>query len=50
MPNFVYLDNAATTVPTPPEVIRFMCDFYQTKGVFFRERGLRKQPKPGAWA
>lgn len=33
MPDFVYLDNAATTFPKPPEVIRFMCDFYQTKGV-----------------
>ena len=33
MPNFVYLDNAATTFPKPPEVIQFMCDFYQTRGV-----------------
>lgn len=33
MPDTVYLDNAATTFPKPPEVIRFMCDFYQTRGV-----------------
>jgi cysteine desulfurase family protein len=33
MPNFVYLDNAATTFPKPPEVIQFMCDFYQNRGV-----------------
>jgi cysteine desulfurase family protein len=33
MPNFVYLDNAATTFPKPPEIIQFMCDFYQTRGV-----------------
>jgi cysteine desulfurase family protein len=33
MPDFVYLDNAATTFPKPPEVIQFMCDFYQTRGV-----------------
>lgn len=33
MSDFVYLDNAATTFPKPPEVIRFMCDFYATRGV-----------------
>jgi cysteine desulfurase / selenocysteine lyase len=33
MPDFVYLDNAATTFPKPPEVIREMCEFYQTRGV-----------------
>jgi len=33
MPEFVYLDNAATTFPKPPEVIRFACDFYLAKGV-----------------
>lgn len=33
MNEFVYLDNAATTFPKPPEVIRFMCDFYATRGV-----------------
>jgi cysteine desulfurase/selenocysteine lyase len=33
MPDSVYLDNAATTFPKPPEVIQFMCDFYQTRGV-----------------
>ena len=33
MSDFVYLDNAATSFPKPPEVIRFMCDFYSTKGV-----------------
>ena len=33
MPEFVYLDNAATTYPKPPEVIRFACDFYLAKGV-----------------
>jgi cysteine desulfurase family protein len=33
MTDFVYLDNAATTFPKPPEVIQFMCDFYQTRGV-----------------
>jgi cysteine desulfurase family protein len=33
MADFVYLDNAATTFPKPPEVIQFMCDFYQTRGV-----------------
>jgi cysteine desulfurase family protein len=33
MSDFVYLDNAATTFPKPSEVIRFMCDFYATRGV-----------------
>jgi len=33
MSEFVYLDNAATTFPKPSEVIRFMCDFYATRGV-----------------
>jgi len=33
MSEFVYLDNAATTFPKPPEVLRFMCDFYATRGV-----------------
>ena len=33
MTDFVYLDNAATTFPKPPEVIQFMCDFYRTRGV-----------------
>ena len=33
MSDFVYLDNAATTFPKPPEVIQFMCDFYATRGV-----------------
>jgi cysteine desulfurase family protein len=33
MTDFVYLDNAATTFPKPPEVVQSMCDFYLTKGV-----------------
>jgi cysteine desulfurase family protein len=33
MSDYVYLDNAATTFPKPPEVIRFMCDFYAERGV-----------------
>jgi cysteine desulfurase family protein len=33
MTDYVYLDNAATTFPKPPEVIREMCDFYMTRGV-----------------
>ena len=33
MTDYVYLDNAATTFPKPPEVIREMCDFYLTRGV-----------------
>ena len=33
MTDFVYLDNAATTFPKPPEVIQFTCDFYRTRGV-----------------
>jgi cysteine desulfurase family protein len=31
--DFVYLDNAATTFPKPPEVIHSMCDFYSRLGV-----------------
>jgi len=30
---FVYLDNAATTFPKPPEVVDFMSEFCKTKGV-----------------
>ena len=33
MSEFVYLDNAATTFPKPPEVIQAACDFYSTRGV-----------------
>jgi len=33
MPDYIYLDNAATTFPKPPEVIQSMCDFYSTRGV-----------------
>lgn len=33
MTQYVYLDNAATTFPKPAEVIREMCEFYQTRGV-----------------
>jgi len=33
MADFVYLDNAATTFPKPPEVIQYMCEFYATRGV-----------------
>ncbi len=33
MSDYVYLDNAATSFPKPPEVIQFMADFYATKGV-----------------
>jgi len=33
MPDFVYLDNAATTFPKPAEVIEYMSDFYLTRGV-----------------
>ncbi len=33
MSDFVYLDNAATTFPKPPEVIRFAGDFYASHGV-----------------
>jgi len=33
MSDFVYLDNAATTFPKPPEVIQAACDFYSTRGV-----------------
>lgn len=32
-PDLVYLDNAATTFPKPPEVIRYMTDFYTKRGV-----------------
>ncbi len=30
---FIYLDNAATTFPKPPEVLRFAAEFYSTHGV-----------------
>jgi cysteine desulfurase/selenocysteine lyase len=33
MTDYVYLDNAATTFPKPPEVIEFMTHFYATRGV-----------------
>jgi cysteine desulfurase family protein len=33
MSEFVYLDNAATTFPKPPEVVQAACDFYSTRGV-----------------
>lgn len=33
MSEFVYLDNAATTFPKPPEVIQAACDFYSSRGV-----------------
>lgn len=33
MSDSVYLDNAATTFPKPPEVIQAACDFYSTRGV-----------------
>ncbi|MCJ7754640.1 MAG: aminotransferase class V-fold PLP-dependent enzyme [Thermoanaerobaculales bacterium] len=33
MSDFVYLDNAATTFPKPPEVIQAACDFYSIRGV-----------------
>ena len=33
MTEYVYLDNAATTFPKPPEVIREMCEFYAARGV-----------------
>jgi cysteine desulfurase family protein len=33
MDNLIYLDNAATTFPKPPEVLEFMMDFYRTHGV-----------------
>ena len=33
MSDYVYLDNAATTFPKPPEVIQQTCDFYCTRGV-----------------
>jgi cysteine desulfurase/selenocysteine lyase len=33
MNEYVYLDNAATTFPKPPEVLSFASDFYARKGV-----------------
>jgi len=33
MSDSVYLDNAATTFPKPPQVIQAACDFYATRGV-----------------
>jgi cysteine desulfurase/selenocysteine lyase len=33
MTDYVYLDNAATTFPKPPEVIEFMTEFYSKRGV-----------------
>lgn len=33
MEELIYLDNAATTFPKPPEVLKFMMDFYSTHGV-----------------
>ena len=33
MSDYVYLDNAATSFPKPPEIVRFMCDFYSSHGV-----------------
>ncbi len=33
MTDFVYLDNAATTFPKPPQVLRFMTEFYASYGV-----------------
>jgi len=33
MADWVYLDNAATTFPKPPEVVEFMADFYTRRGV-----------------
>jgi cysteine desulfurase family protein len=33
MSDIVYLDNAATAFPKPPEVIKAMTDFYATRGV-----------------
>lgn len=33
MEKLIYLDNAATTFPKPPEVLTFMMDFYSTHGV-----------------
>ncbi|MBI4835399.1 MAG: aminotransferase class V-fold PLP-dependent enzyme [Planctomycetes bacterium] len=33
MTNIIYLDNAATTFPKPPEIYDFMIDFYRTNGV-----------------
>lgn len=33
MEKLVYLDNASTTFPKPPEVLNFMMEFYSTHGV-----------------
>ncbi len=33
MDNLIYLDNASTTFPKPPEVLEFMMEFYATHGV-----------------
>jgi cysteine desulfurase family protein len=33
MENLIYLDNAATAFPKPPEVLEFMMEFYSTRGV-----------------
>lgn len=33
MSDYVYLDNAATTFPKPPEVLQAACDFYSARGV-----------------
>jgi cysteine desulfurase/selenocysteine lyase len=33
MDGIIYLDNAATTYPKPPEVYQFMNEFYQKHGV-----------------
>ena len=32
MDGIIYLDNAATTYPKPPEVYQFMFDFYKKHG------------------
>jgi cysteine desulfurase family protein len=33
MDNIIYLDNAATSFPKPPEVYDFMIEFYKTNGI-----------------
>jgi len=33
MDNIIYLDNAATSFPKPPEVYDFMTEFYKTNGI-----------------
>lgn len=33
MDNLIYLDNAATSFPKPPEVYDFMIEFYKTNGI-----------------